>query len=105
MDVTEELLPAQNKSYELGRKLGLPVHDVEAIHSTYSEPSKRLLHVVIAALERLQPPPTWRTIVDALKSPLVNLPKLAETVEAKHFPVVSSSQDSPQSDTTISASG
>ncbi|CAI8041005.1 hypothetical protein GBAR_LOCUS22788 [Geodia barretti] len=33
-----------------------------------------------------EPRPTWRVIVDALKSSAVNLPQLAMTVEAAHFP-------------------
>ena len=43
--IVDELLPVQNM---LGLGLNLPVHDVEAIHSTYSNPRDRLLHVIIA---------------------------------------------------------
>ena len=46
----EDLLPAQNKSYQLGLKLNLLQHDVEAIHSTYRKPSDRILHIVIKFL-------------------------------------------------------
>ena len=84
--VLEELLPAQNKSFQLGLKLNLEPHQVEGIHSTYSEPENRLLRVVMLFLNQVEPRPTWRVIVDALKSPVVNLPQLAVAVEAAHFP-------------------
>ncbi|CAI8033784.1 hypothetical protein GBAR_LOCUS19057 [Geodia barretti] len=84
--VLEELLPAQNQSFELGLKLNLEPHQVEGIHSTYSEPAKRLLRVVMTFLNQVEPRPTWRVIADALKSPAVNLLQLAMAVEAAHFP-------------------
>ena len=84
--VVEELLPAQNQSYELGLKLNLPPHEVKSIHATLTEPRKRLLQIVIEFLNQVDPKPTWRVIVDALKSPLVNLPQLARAVETAHFP-------------------
>ena len=84
--VLEELLPAQNQSFELGLRLNLEPHQVEGIHSTYSEPAKRLLRVVMLFLNQVEPRPTWRVIVEALKSPAVNLPQLAMAVEAAHFP-------------------
>ena len=86
MDVLEELLPAQNKSYELGLKFKLPQHVVEAIHSKELPPDKYLLKVLIKFLQQAQPRPTWRVIVEALRSPAVNVPTLARRVEASHFP-------------------
>ena len=93
VDILEELLPAQNRSFELGLKLGLPHHEVVAIHSTYSDPRSRLLHVILAFLNQAEPRPTWRVIVDALRSPAVNLPRLADRVEATHFPDPTSTRD------------
>ena len=84
--VLEELLPAQNESYELGLRLNLKPNNVKSIHATVSEPRKRLLQIVLEFLNQVEPRPTWRVIVDALKSPAVNLPQLAMTVEAAHFP-------------------
>ncbi|CAI8024815.1 hypothetical protein GBAR_LOCUS14380, partial [Geodia barretti] len=84
--VLEELLPAQNESYELGLRLNLKPHDVKSIHATVSVPRKRLLQIVLEFLNQVEPRPTWRVIVDALKSPAVNLPQLAMTLEAAHFP-------------------
>ena len=93
MKVLEELLPAQNQSYVLGLKLGLPLHDVEGIHYHYYNPRDRLLKVIMEFLKQEQTGPTWRVIVDALRSPAVNLPRLAKRVEAAHFPDPTSTRD------------
>ena len=86
VDVLEEILPAQNKSYELGLKFKLPQHVVEAIHSKNLPPQRCLLKVLIKFFQQTEPRPTRRVIIEALKSPAVSLPALAERVEAAHFP-------------------
>ena len=86
MSLLEELLPAQTHSYLLGLKLGLPVYTVDSICSTYQHPRDRLLHVLIAFLNQETPRPTWRLVVEALRSPAVDLPLLARKVETAHFP-------------------
>ena len=80
--VLEELLDAQNQSYTLGLKLGLPLADVEAIHVAHTNSRDRLLRVIITFLKQEQTGPTWRVIVDALRNPVVNLSALAKRVEA-----------------------
>ena len=80
----EELLPAQNQSYVLGLKLKLPLHVVDAIHSTHSQPQNRLLEILIAFMKHVEPTPTWKSITDALRSPAVNLPHLAQKIDGKH---------------------
>ena len=89
----DELLEAQNKSRIFGLKLNLPLHVVDAIHSTNSQPEDRLLQVLIEFTKQTDPRPTWRVITDALRSPAVNLPHLAEKVEAAHFPDPTSTGD------------
>ena len=85
-NVLEEIVEAQNQSYMLGLKLNLPLHVLDAIHLTNRLPRNRLLQVLIEFTKQVDPRPTWRTIVAALRSPAVNLPQLAMTVEAAHFP-------------------
>ena len=80
-----ELVEAQNHSKVLGLQL-LPPHEVEAIHCQYQDPKERLLHTLLPFTNQIQPRPTWRVIVEALRSPAVNLPALAARVEATHFP-------------------
>ena len=86
VNILEELLDAQNHSFELGLKLKLPLRDVKAICARFSEPRKQLLYIIIAFLEQANPRPTWRVLVDALRSNAVNLTALARRVEAAHFP-------------------
>ena len=86
MAIFEELLEAMNQAYMLGLKLNLPSHEVDAIRNTNPDPRDYLLQVILAFLRRAEPRPTWRVIVDALKSPTINLTALAERVEAVHFP-------------------
>lgn len=85
-DVLEQVLEAQNQSVFFGLKLNIPLHIVEAIQSTHHQPKDRLLHVIIEFLKQVSPRPTWRVIINALRSPAVNLPQLANTVETAHFP-------------------
>ena len=86
MAIFEELLEAMNQAYVLGLKMNLPTHEVDAISAAYTNARDRLLQVILVFLRRAEPRPTWRVIVDALRSPAVNLTALAERVEAAHFP-------------------
>ena len=84
----EKLVPAMNKSFELGLKLKLPKHEVEGIHNQYSDPRTRLLHVIMERIEQVLPRLTWRIIVEALRCQAVNLPVLAGELETAHCPQV-----------------
>ena len=86
VNVLEEILEAMNQSQFLGLKLNIPDHIVTGIHTQYSDPKKHLYYVLVEFLKQVDPRPTWRAIVDALRSPVVNLPQLAMRVEAAHFP-------------------
>ena len=85
-NILKELLEAMNQAYFLGVEFEIAPHEVEAIRKTYPDPREFLLQVILAFLRQAEPRPTWRAIVDALRSPLVNLTALAERVEAAHFP-------------------
>ncbi|CAI8020388.1 hypothetical protein GBAR_LOCUS12201, partial [Geodia barretti] len=69
----------------MGLKLKLPHHVVEAIHSKDMPPDKYLFKVLIKFLQQVEPRPTWRVIVEALKSRMVDLPALAKMVDTAHF--------------------
>ena len=84
--VFEELLPAQIVSFYLGIRLRLLHFVVEAIHKEYLQPRDRLYRVLEKFLQKVEPRPTWRVIVDALKCPTVDLPQLAEKIERKYCP-------------------
>ena len=73
--------------------LNVKPRDVEAILNKHQDPKVRLYHIIIAFLGQAEPRPTWRVIVDALGSPVVNLTALAERVEAAHFPDLAAARD------------
>ena len=91
--ILEELLDAQNHAHLLGLMMNVKPRDVEAIQAMYQQPKDRLLHIIISFLQQTEPTPTWRTIVDALKSPVVGLTALARRVEAAHFPDSTATRD------------
>ena len=83
--IMRELLPAQNQSHALGLALGLPPHQVEAIHSANRPPQQCLREVIINFLQQAQESRrNWRVITDALADPLVNHQALAERLKATH---------------------
>ena len=84
VEIVEELLPAKNKSVFLARKLKLPYYTVDALEKQYTDPQERLYHIIAEFLKGVEPRPTWRVILDALRSPVVNLPRLAEDIERRH---------------------
>ena len=102
VNVLEEILEAQNQSYVLGLKLKLPLHVADGIYEKYSRPRDRLLQVITAFLHQMDPRPTWRAIIAALRSPVVNLPQLAMRVEAAHFPDPTASRNAPPPEVTTS---
>ena len=69
--------------------------ELEAISKMYQDPKERLYQIILAFLRQEEPPPTWRAIVNALRSPIVNLTALAKRVEAAHFPDPTASRDPP----------
>ena len=88
--VLDEIIEAQNHFHVIGLHLELAEHEIESIESMYRHPRDRLLHILIEFLKQVDPPPTWRRIVDALRSPSVNLPELAKRVENNHCPQTTS---------------
>ena len=101
-NILEEILEAQNHSYVVGLKLKLPLHEVEAIHSTYLQPRDRLLRVLIEFTKQVEPKPTWRAIVAPLRNPVVNLPQLAKRLEAAHCPDSTATHATPPEKTQLS---
>ena len=59
---------------------------MDGIHSRELKPEGYLLEVISEFLNEVGSRPTWRVIVDALRSPVVRLNQLANEVEAAHFP-------------------
>ena len=86
-EVQEELYAARAHWYNLGLKLGLKPDVLHAIETRCSEdPSKRFRDTLKEYLKTTIP--SWRTLVEALRSPTVGQPQLAEKLEQKHCPAL-----------------
>ena len=94
-NILEQLAEAQKHAHLLGLMLEISPWDVEAIQKKHKEPIDKLYDIILAFLRQPEPPPTWRAIVNALKSTIVNLTALAKRVEAAHFPDPTASRDPP----------
>jgi len=81
--VLNEIYEARVRAHFVGLNLKIPTDVLESIKTRYDDDGERLYYVIMEFLKRLDPKPTWRAIVDALKSPTVNMAKLAEKIEAK----------------------
>ena len=95
VNILEELREAQNSAHLLGFMFRIEPMKVDAICQAYQNPKERLYQIILVFLRQAEPPPTWRAILNALKSPLVNLTALAKRVEAAHFPDPTASRDPP----------
>ena len=95
VNILEELTEAQNSANLLGFMFSIKPSEVEAIQAMYQNPKERLCQIILAFLRQAEPPPTWRAIVNALRSKTVNLTALAKRVEAAHFPDPTASRDPP----------
>ena len=86
VNVLEELTEALGHAVVLGVMLSIKPVELEAICNMYQDPKERFYQIILVFLRQAEPLPTWRAIVNALKSPTVNLTALAKKVEAAHFP-------------------
>ena len=84
IEILEDILPAQIKSYNLGLKLKIPLHAVKAIHAKHQSTEDHLREVIEAFLNGVWSEPTWRVIINAVRSPSVNLQQLADEIENNH---------------------
>ena len=92
-DVLESLMKAKDKAYVLGLKLGLQPYEVRSICDNNAKPEDRLTRILEMFLGETGHVPTWRVIINALRSDLVNLPRLAKEIEDAHFPNPTSTRD------------
>ena len=95
VNILEELTEALGHANILGVMLSIKPVELEAISKKYQDPKERFYQIILAFLRQAEPSPTWRAIVNALKSPIVNLTALAKRVEAAHFPDPTASRDPP----------
>ena len=85
-DVMCEIFDVRTKSDKFGRVLKLPKATVDSIYQQYSDPQDRLFAVLDEFVKQVEPPPTWRVIVEALRHPLIGQHRLAQEIESKYCP-------------------
>ena len=85
-DVVCEILDVRTKSDLFGRVLKLPAATVESIHQQYGDPKDRLFHIIDDLVKQVEPPPTWRVILEALRNRLIGHCRLAQEIESKYCP-------------------
>ena len=83
-DVVCEILDVGTKSDIFGRVLKLPKATVDSIYQKYSDPRDRLFGVIDEFMKQVEPPPTWRVILEALRNPLIGQYRLAQEIERKY---------------------
>ena len=93
MEIVCEILDVQTKADILGRVLKLSVATVESIRERYDDPQDRLFHVIDEFVKQVEPRPTGKLILEALRSPLIKQPRLAEGLEDKYCPPPPKPQD------------
>ena len=83
--LTQDLSGVKQKWYEIGEELRFSV-TLDNIRIKYSDPDVCLKELLRKRLEKGRSVITWRNIVDALRSPDVGDPQLADQLEAKYCP-------------------
>ena len=82
--VRNEIHAAQAKWYDIGIELKVDISTLKTIESMYSNSKDRLREVITEWLKAVHPKPTWRSLVDALRRPVVDESKLAAVIEGKY---------------------
>lgn len=77
-EITSFLYPVRVKWYEIGTELGVKAEILERIKSQCKDPADCLHQMLMEWLRSISPPPTWRSLDDALRSTTVNEVALAE---------------------------
>ena len=84
--VLSEIWDARSKWINIGIQLNLIMTDLEAIkEANSSDIGKCFTDMLTLWLKQVNPPPTWSTLVTALKEPPVGLEHLSEVVAKKHI--------------------
>ena len=82
--MVEELVPNTNQWVNIGVSRELTAVDLDRIRIDYHDEESRFIRVLDIWKKRGYPPFTWNTIIDVLKSPLVEEYVLAENLATKH---------------------
>ena len=82
--VRNGVLSVSSKWYDLGLELGISPDHLDAIRKGNDDPQDCLREVLKRWLADVEPAPTWRTVIIALRNPAVGHHSLAEELEQKY---------------------
>ena len=83
--VRNEIHAARAKWYDIGIELKVDVSTLKSIESMYNNSKDCLREVITEWLKAVHPKPTWRSLVDALRRPVVDESKLAAVIEGHYL--------------------
>ena len=79
--VQNALWKSRTKWMDIGIELNVDFEDLEVIKKNHPNDTDECFRsMVMKLLEKIDPPPTWRVLVDALQSPAVSRAELADTI-------------------------
>lgn len=93
--IVEKLLNVQRRARKLGRVLKLPQHIINSIPKFDSDPQAPLLYVIEHFVKQVQPRPTWRVILNALRNKVMDEDRLADEIVHSLTPTETISHDHP----------
>ena len=80
-ELQERLFGVSNKWYDIGLQLLLSANDLDSIEANSNSTQHCLREMLKRWLRRVNPHPTWKAVVDALKSVVVGEQWLAQQLE------------------------
>ena len=84
-DLLEETLSSSTKWYKIGLRLDVPVDKLDGIRSHFSDQQECLCEILKEWLKGAAGTnPSWRILVEALRSQTVGETRLADKLEAMH---------------------
>ena len=84
--VVSSVWEARTKWFHIGIQLDMETSNLQVIKTNcHSEVDMCFTEMLTTWLKRMNPPPTWETLVDALKSQPVGYEQLADTIQKTHF--------------------
>ena len=81
--VRNEIHDVRTKWYDIGVELKVKISTLKSIEARYGD-AKDCLREVITEWLKANDHPTWKSLVDALKTRVIDEPKLAAELEAKY---------------------
>ena len=82
--LSNELNEVRDMWFSLGVQLEVPLGDLRAIRTQFSNPADCLIEMLSYWLTMTAPPPTWQRVVDALNSPSIAKPNIADKIRGTY---------------------